>query len=522
MFNHLAGVTTAGAPDEIVDWFATFQAWMLGLGWTVAAGGGTTDVYFNSTGEPPGVPLTMLFIRVRRDPGNPNRVLIEVTDDIIPTHTTAEAGYLDGAGAQFPFWMSGDMDAIVICWRGGGVYNSIYAGMVMPFALTVPDETYRMIVTSIQTQGSILRDAGGIWDVDHPLFDNWLIDNCLIDRYDGSLPLGGTYFDQRLNIAGQLKHISCPIFDPAVTVMDVLTTGRAAATSEWLVVQDRIPNRFAMRTGGVLPAGMDDPGAFASVTGVAANYPVLYNTIAALLVGLGWTDLGDPGLGNMGRLLFSPGSSGEEEIYAGWANAAGPAGECIWGYVQDDALATHIYPGQAQAMCNLDFADFPVNYWISASQNCCVLVWQIAAGYTLIWTGLVPAFAPGLIAPYAGPCLSPYQLYSGYQGGGILAPTMGGLLLGHDGVWNQPAVFYCDEIPARPSNPSNFDGTTYMVWPFLVSEQIGADFEMIGQLSFCGDSDGGGIGNLDTITIAGQVYTVFFDVNLNSFCLRTT
>ena len=51
-FAHLAGVTTPGAPDEIVDWFATFQQWMTAVvGWTVEAGGGTTNVVFRSISE---------------------------------------------------------------------------------------------------------------------------------------------------------------------------------------------------------------------------------------------------------------------------------------------------------------------------------------------------------------------------------------------------------------------------------------------------------------------------------------
>jgi len=34
-------------------------------------------------------------------------------------------------------------------------------------------------------------------------------------------------------------------------------------------------------------------------------------------------------------------------------------------------------------------------------------------------------------------------------------------------------------------------------------------------------SHGGGIANLDTITVAGQVYTVFFHGINNSWCMRT-
>jgi len=517
-FQYAAGVTTAGAPDEIVDWFATFQQWMTAaVGWTVISGGGTTNIVFRSLGEAGG--LTMLFLRVFRDGGNPNRVMIEVRDDAVGTHETAEAGVLDGAGAQFAYWMAGDLDAINICFRGGVLYNSVYAGLVIPFAQTVVDETYQMIATSHQTAGSILRDSTGVWDVDYAMYSNQVIAAAMVDRYDGSLPLGGTYFDDDLNIAGQLKHISGRITDAAINVLDLLVTGRPGATTTWIVLSDRLNRLYACRTGGVLPTGLPDPpGGFAAAAGVAATYPALYAAISAHMVGRGWADLGDPLFLTDGRLYSSTGSSGVDEIFAGFSRQIA-APDRLHGYVQDDALATHRFP--VATPIYLDAAEFPINYWICGDQDCVVLVIQRGVGYAFIWSGLLQPFAPGLLPPYLVACLSPYQLYSSKQGHGIGLNITGGLLRGHDGVWRQ-TIFYASEGgSAEPSNPSNFDGVTYFVWPFLAYEDNAGRFEITGQMRYCGYSEGGGIANMDTITVGAEVYTVFFDNVGENFCVRT-
>lgn len=519
-FQYLADVTAPGAPDEIVDWFATFQAWMTGLvGWTVESGGGTTDLVLSSLGEPPGA-LTMLFLHVYRDGGLPNRVRIEVMNDAVGTQETAELGYLDGAGAQFAFWMSGDLDAINVCFRGGATYHSIYAGLVMPFALTVPDETYRMIVTSTQITGSILRDSGGVWDVDDALHDSAVMDDALIDRFDSSFPLCGTFFGDSTTIAGQLLHISGFIEDPGIVIMDTLTTGRPGATSTWIVLRDRDARRYAMRTGGVLPAGMPDSANFAAVTGVAANYTALWAALSAHLTGRGWTDLGDPGHPGMddGRLYFSTGESGVDEIYIGYDMNIFATDE-LYPYVQDDAAGTNLHPTWA---AYLDAADFPINYWICGDRDCCVLVFQRPVGYTMMWSGLLPAFAPGLLAPYSGPTLSPYQLFVACQSGAPWTEFRAGLLRGHDGLWNKNPEFADDGAIADNSNPNAYDGTTYLVWPLLAYDIIAGDSEILGQLRYVGYSSGGGIASMDTITIGAQVYTIFFSIAGGNFCVRTT
>lgn len=516
-FRYLAGTTTPGAPDEIIDWFATFQAWIITVGWIVASGAGTTDLVLRSIGEGPPPPLTMLYLHVWRDPGNPNRVKIEVRDDAVGTHETNEAGYLDGAGAQFAFWMCGDRDAINICFLGGTTYHSIYAGLLMPFAQTVLDETYHMIATSLQTTGSILRDSDGVWDVDYNLWDNQIMDDARIDRYDGSFPLCGTFFDAQANIAGQLRHVTGFIEDPAVPVTTVLETGRGSKTTNWIVLQDRNANRYAMRTGGVLPIGTRDPASFTAVTGVAADYAGLWTALTAHLTGLGWTDLGDPEYLDEGRLYFSEGESGEDEIYIGYAIHYAFDPDHFYYYVQDDAVATHRYPTTAYA--HLDALNFPINYWICGDRDCCVLVFQRPRGYTLIWSGLVPAFAPGLLPPYAGPPLTVYQLFA--RGSGEGAMSTGGLLRGHDGAWNQTAYHSDDGTAADNSNANNFDATTYLVWPLLAYQTASGGYELLGQLRYIAYSSGGGVASMDTITVAKRVYTVFFTFDGENFCVRT-
>ncbi len=514
-FNHLAGVTTAGAADEVIDWFATFQAWMTSLGWTVEAGGGTQDITFRSVSEAAG--LTMLYLRVWRDLINVDRVYFRVQDDLAGTHVTTPVagGYVDSGGVQFAYWMSGDMDAIIVCFKLGAGYRHIYAGMVIPFALTVPDETYRMIVATDIQAGTILRNHTGLWDVDSNLYANFEMYNTRIDRFDGSISLPGTYFGRRNEIAGQLKHVTGWIQEPAINQEDTIATGRPGATTEWIVLSDRINSRFAIRTGGVLSTGISD-GTFASVTGLAVNHAAIYNALIAVLTGLGWTDLGDPGVHTDGRLFHSTGESGQENIYVLFARLVTQ----FYVYVQDDAIGTH----RAGPFATLDPADFPQNYWISADKDCVALVVHRALplpGYPLWWGGMVAPFAGGLLAPYPGASLTEYSMVAAKQGVG------GGnnrVLRGHDGAWTPVIVaLYSEGANLTNCNPNAFDGTTYLVWPFVVHAGVGVGgFEPVGQMKYYFDSDGGGIASLDTITVGGKVYTIFFDNFTAAYALRTT
>jgi len=513
-FEHLAGVTTPAAPDEVIDWFTQFEAWMLTVGWTVAAGTGTQDIFFQSVGELGG--LTMLFIHVWRDPGFPNRIRFEVCDDAVPTHETGEAGYIDTGGVPFAFWCSGDMDAIVACSKVGAGYGTIYVGMVIPFALTITDETYCMIATSWIGQGSILRDFDNVWDVDHQLYDSVEMDDNVIDPIDGSITLAGTYLNQFADIAGQLRHISAEINDPGLNPEDTITTGRPGATTEWIVMSDLANRTQAVRTGGILPVGVPD-GAFASVNGVAGNWAALQAAISAFAIGRGWTDLGDPGYyggTEDGAVFHSAGESGLENIFVGfsWVNGAPGA---LRSWISDDFVGTHrIYDHN-----EFSIAEFPVNYWISGDADCLILVMQRAVGYNLNWTGLTLAFAPGVLPPPEQSIYAVCTLACGW-------PTWATHILRHHSTlaWVPAANIGWDGAPAMNSNPNSFDGTTYLIWPIHSPVGIAGGNYPHGQYKYIGFTSGGGVASMDTITIAGQVYTVFIAPAGNPFppcCMRT-
>jgi len=117
--------------------------------------------------------------------------------------------------------------------------------------------------------------------------------------------------------------------------------------------------------------------------------------------------------------------------------------------------------------------------------------------------------------------LSPYQLIAVQQGDGPGLNEIGGLLRGHDAAWSQ-AISHIDDGPnIIPSNPNNFDGVTYLGWPKLAYETIGATVEIIGQLRYVLSTSGGGVAAMDTITVGAEVYTVFIDATGLAFCVRT-
>ena len=507
-FGHLAGVSTAGAADEIVDWFATFEAWMTGvLGWTVEAGAGTTAVIFKSVGEVGG--LGMLYMRVWRVG---NHVHIEVRDDLAGTHFTNEGGYVDSGGVQFAYWMSGDRDAINVCFKSGVGYRSVYAGLVIPFARVIPDETYQMVATSEVSRSSILRDWNNVWDVDINSESHTQFVNVRRDRYDGSFPPSGVWAGQGANIAGQFKHISTIIQDPSLPAECTFRTGLPGATSEWIVLEDSVPYRYAMRTGGIPPTGISMQGAnFAATSGVAANWGALLNDLAAHLVAIGWQDLGDPGIPNFGREFYTAGESGEDELWCAIV-VINAAPDQVLPYIWDDAAHTHA----GGALTHLDDLEFPVNYWITADRDCFLLMAQRPAGYVWVWMGISEPYAPALIPPYAAAPLTPYRAIAMTQLG------TGGLLRQHNGVWGVATLDAEHGAPAN-SSPNSFDGVTYVIWPYAGFYGYGGGvYEAYGQMKYLFHAQSPAIANLDTITIGAQVYTAFLDTQGEWIAMRTT
>lgn len=509
-FHHLSGVTTPGAPDSVVDWFAAFEVWITGtVGWIVATGTGTTDLFIRSIGELGG--LTMLFVHLWRDVGNPNLIHVEVSDDAVAplgTHSTSEGGTVDSGGVQFAYWMSADKDALVIVWKAGAGYKMLYGGLVMPFALTVVDETYQMIANSSLTKASILRRHDHVWDQDDDLYYNTAMRLADKDRDDGSLAIGGTYFGDHADIGGQLKFISCEITEPTVTPEDTMTTGQPGATSEWVVLL-ATGKKFALRTGGVLSTGRAD-GSFASVSGIAGTLAAWFGALVALMVGRGWaaTDISGATGFTWDYEFNSAGEDGTEDI---WIRVyCGTPGD-IRVFVADSAFGTggrHEIPPRTPKIAD---TDFPRTYYFSADKDCLVQATQEPLGnYYPIFSGLASVFAPGLSSTY---------MKSVSMGGfGGVYPA-GWILQGHDGAWVE--VIACvangDGVHCTNSQPSNYDGTTYLVWPYVCKEGD----EVIGQMKYFFTTHGGGVAQNDTITVGPRIYTVMFP-GAGMAAMRTT
>jgi len=497
-FNHLAGITTAGAPDEIVDWFATFEAWITGtVGWTVQSGAGTTNLVISSVGE--SGTMTKLFVHIWRV-GVGNTVRMEVRDDALGTHETTGGSILDSNGAQFPFWISADLDAIVMCWKAGAGYTANYAGLLMPFALNPTDETYYSVTwRGGAHQGTILRRHDNLWDQDDTHYYNDYIHNCIIDPDDGSLPIGGMYFADHADIAGQFKHIGCWHTIGGVNPEDTIESYEPGGTTTWIVMRCGAGTRFAMRTGGVLPTGIPDSASFLHSSGNAANHGAWFFALRAHLIATGWSYTDISGLtGNIiDEEYHSAGESGSENIYMRVYWQGFPPAICF--AVADSTYGT---PGRNQttlAAPGWVAGDFPTQYYISGDKDCVLCTINKGGDYKPAWAGCISSMAQNLS--------SIYMKYAVCIQTGALTH----ILQDHTGAWDQFAAADAqgDGGHTTASQPSNYDGTTYFVWPHLLTTGGVGPHTIYGQLKYFFFTDGGGIAIADTITVGGRVYTIF-------------
>lgn len=511
-FQYTSGVTDPEAPDEIVDWFSTFETWIASVGWTVVSGSGTTDIVISSPGEAGG--LTKLFANLWRGTGGAiSAVYFEVQDDVAGTNKTTRGEWLFSAAAQFSYFMAADKDAIVIFWKAGANYRMAYIGLIAPFALTVPDETYHSVAAGLLTAGTILRRHDGIWDQDDTLYCNNYMQFASRDRDDGTLSIGGLYFGDGVDIAGQLKHISCKIMDPPTAPEDTISTGLAPATSTWIILLDRASSKVALRTGGILPTGRAD-GTFGHTTGIANDMDAWFSALVAFMEARGWTaaDItGESGL-VWDWEFHSSGEDGTEDI---WIEARCPGGGGVISCLTADSaygttgrhVTTAYQPG-------LNTADFPAPYWFVGDKDCLLMTTRTPfAGYNALWLGLTSAFAPSLSDSYMK-----VVTFAGASGN-----ADGKILHAHDGNWNQTieANVY-GEPAAQSSNPNAYDGVTYLVWPMECNQSVGGGFyEPIGGMKYFFSSSGGGIASLDTITVGARTYTIFFNDSAQSWAMRT-
>lgn len=516
-FHHLSGVTTPGAANAVNDWFATFEAWIRDVvGWTIAAGAGTDNLRISSIGES-GL-MTMLFAHIWRTPGTEN-VRTEVSDDVIPTHeTTRGLADLLSADAQFAYWMSADLDAIVIVWKSGSGYWMRYAGLVMPFAQNAPDETYYSISTNGIRFGTVLRNFAGLWDRDDQMYCNDYLLYSGQDHDNGNFYLGGTYFGEEDEIAGQLKHVSTRFLVSPTLPEDTVVSDHPGGSSTWIVLNGG--GTFALRTGGTLPPGPPETN-FVYATGNAAMIGNWFIALANFMVANGWAAFDLTGLtGNPFDYEFnSQGESGTDDIWVRVLFAA--AGPHVIVCIADSAFLT---PGRVETtrseLMSWVPGIFPANYYFAGDRDCVVMTIDDGASYAPCWAGKV--------YPSNHSLSSIYMNYVHMNLGTVV--TVSRVLQARDGTWNQHANFNWDGDgnSAANSNPNLYDGTTYLAWPQIVTDPyttgLGQWHEPIGVLKYFFMSDGGGIAQLDTIQDGAEIYTIFsvpWAAALQYWCMRS-
>lgn len=500
-FQYVTG-TALAAPDEIVVWFAAFQDFVTACGWTVEAGAGTTDLILSSQGEAGG--LTMLWARVRRDPGNPNHVLVELQDDLPGTNSTTNDGFLDSGGAGFTYWMSGDRDAFILVSRTAAVaWRSMYAGLVMAFAIEPPDETYRMIISNRAAAGvgvTILRRFDGAWDQDDLLYQNTNIGISDRDRLDNMLTIGGCYYGDHDEIAGELHHVSGGITDAGATVLDTATSG-PGLTTEWIVLQDRFNMLFAVRTGGDKPLGVDLTGSgFAHETGRVNSVEELFDTVITdFMTAVGWTVDDMPGSPDYrDKRCYSTGELGTDDIWVRFRFILqGVTEDTIGVRVMDDAVGTHV-AGPTQTF---DLRRFPTEYWITADLDCVCLVLNRSGDYAVMYGGVIYPFA-----------VVPDTTYK------CVADRF--ILRSHGGLWAQ----LCNALVEpnyTDSNPNQYDATTYQLWQVLHMEQIAGRMEITGQRKYYLGVDSN-IATADIVNVQERTHKGFYSLTLAEFfAIRT-
>lgn len=509
-FHYTTGIATA--PNEIDNWFAIFEAWARLIGWTVESGAGTDDIVIRSLGE--AGDKTMLFIRVWRVPAT-NIVRLETRDDAVGTHGTTADNGLNSGGVQFNYWMAADLDSFVIGWERGGTYYLRYAGLLMPFALRPTDETYySAVMWRFLANSTILRRHDGLWDRDDLVYMNEWITEAAVDRDDGSFPLGGLYFGDRADVAGQFKHMSCRIEAAAINALDTITTQQTSGNTTWIVLQDEAGFKYAMRTGGIAPTGdLMDSGSFSHVSALVTNEAGLFLALLNFMTANGWAAWDISGVS--GRPydweFNSAGESGTDDIWIrmSWSGANPTYSICV----ADSALGT---PGRHETTPSvLEFWNawsFPTTLYVSGDRDCVLLTIQQHSYCLPAYAGLVMPTAPGLSSTYMSAVN--FERINESQ-----------VLLDHTGAWNQPVAWQRggDDVHCQLSSPNNYDGETNVLWGVNLADPIGAGVqEVIGQVKYMYAHEGDSVAAFDIMRVNGHIYRkfYFFLVNFYGWAMR--
>ena len=441
------------------------------VGWRVESWAGN-NIVFSSVGE--GENMTMLFIHVWESA--PGIISGEVRDDAAGTHETTSLSFCNVGLGNFNYYLSGDKDAIIIItYDPMMTCGAMYLGLVYPFAIEPPDETYYSIAGgpfAVLIGSRVLRDPTA-WD--QALVFTGGPFQTLADRFDGSVVLSAVYASSAATVVGELKNFA--VVDNAVfAVDDTITTGPGVST-DWLVLSDGAVF-FALRTGGDEPLGEDLEYSKPVPSSIFRAYSnrELFSVLVPFMTARGWTATDYSGVSGFDRdyVFHSTGETGLDDIYlrAFWDDALDT--DYLNVRIQDDVAGTHnrnladdftdrrLLPHKFQFYANKDFlvvihsvdhtsypGGFPPAY---------VSVEGIIDPY-VIWAGRAMSFAPGLKDGN-----TPYNMI-------LAATTRTGAryhmrLREHDGTWAAVAEdANIDFGTALAVNPIEADGATFVMYP---------------------------------------------------------
>ena len=509
-----------GEAASIPVWFAIFENWIVSqAGWTVVAGAGTTNLTLSSNGES-GV-LNKLFVNIWRDAGVTTRIRGEVQDDAAGTHKTTRDGYLENQSNTYPkfyYFMVADKDAICISIKKQGA-SMLYLGLVNPLARTVVDETYKMIsakdIVGLNTV-TVLRNSAGVWDQDI----NWYVSsyqNLYGQPYlfkVGGLPtqICGT---AGVGLLGSpIDIISGKIASYIGVACDELdTTGIGGSTAKWKVVESKqtSPGRFAMRMSGGITTQLFN-GTWAGQSGIALSYTdFIDNVLIPFLQGRGWVITDNKAISGKWRDYYcdSVGENGSSDIHLRFYLDIVGSNQ-VWGLVCDSTRAN-----QGQAYSVLWGS---LNYIMGGDKDCVYSAYNISATANIIWLGKL---IPLALSDYDGS-----TPYTDYCTGILIVDNLRGtsdfipLRDIKSGAWN-PVEAYLSSLDTGEgahcllSNPNNYDGTTYLLFPVYHIAWNGpavagsAQRCYNGRMKYIYGSYGGACVAGDTITADdGEIYRV--------------
>jgi len=499
---------TSGTEVSLADWFATFEAWITGtVGWSVSSGSGTTNLVITSPGELGN--RTKLFANLRV-PISPDGYLIygEVQDDAAGVHKTTSNAYLyayvnEDTPQLFDYWISADLDAIVIVFRrsSDAYYTSIYLGLVIPIARTLGGEEYMMIAARPNQAITILRNYDGTWDANisyNATYSSGITDPTELDNfvYITGITAGGTN-----DVAGQLKHCTGVIYIDEIDVKDTIETGPAGAKTTWIVLgYTSTASRFAIRTGGVNSVGVDNEVGFKHSSGIITSVAAWFALLEDWLVNtVGWTL--ESGSGSYDLVFSSIGENGTEAIFIRvyWNTVS------VSVHAYSDAVGTQTTPTTSFAMRPYHF---PTQYYMSADKDCLCFTLNITGDYSLNWVGKFKQINPNL--PDTPRKVGVY-VYSG------TITIQSYVLRRHNIAGTSPWTLQRRYgMGSSIITPNLFDLNTHVMWPTLFYS-----LSAYGTPKYVYRVDGS-ISLMDTIQSGNRVYRVFRQINTTYpyWCMR--